>query len=260
MVKYRVETKNGAFLGIIEGKGAFRKFREDFHKYNKYVKDGDMVMVKVKESKKTGYTIYDDYDVTSDENMKEARENLVEDMFRDSGEDGTITVMDNYGEEVKLTREEYGKSLTDEKIYEECRFMNETWFKDAKAELKHVSEGEVLAIADLGGWNGRCPGYRELESLEEVIYSSCDYERLYVDSNGDLRKDESHHDGSNSILYRYWKEGLTEQQKENFLNKICRGKCTQKDITRYTRKAGVGIADVFGWTVRGGENKYRNLA
>ena len=260
MVKYRVETKNGAFLGIIEGKKAFRKFREDFHKYNKYMKDEDMLLVKVKESKKTEYTIYDNCDVMSEENMKEARENLVENMFRDSGEDGTITIMDNYGEEVKLTREEYSKSLTDEKIYGECCFMNETWREDEKAELKHVSEGEVLAIADMGRWNGRYPGYRELKSLEEVIYSSCDCERLYVDSNGDLRKDESHHDGSNSILYRYWKGGLTEQQKENFLNKIYHGECTQKDITRYTRKAGVGIADVFGWTVRGGKNKYRKAA
>lgn len=210
--------------------------------------------------KRTIYTIYHNYDVTSDENMKEARENLVENMFCNSDEDGTVTVKDNYGKEVKLTREEYRKSLADEKIYEECRFMDETWFDVEKAELKRVSEGEVLAIADLGGWNGRCSGYRELESLEEVLYSSCDYERLYVDSNGDLRKDESHHDGDNSILYRYWKEGLTEQQKENFLNKIYRGECTQKDITRYTRKAGVGIADVFGWTVRGGENKYRKMA
>lgn len=210
--------------------------------------------------KRTIYTIYHNYDVTSDENMKEARENLVENMFCNSDEAGTVTVKDNYGKEVKLTREEYRKSLADEKIYEECRFMDETWFDVEKAELKRVSEGEVLAIADLGGWNGRCSGYRELESLEEVLYSSCDYERLYVDSNGDLRKDESHHDGDNSILYRYWKEGLTEQQKENFLNKIYRGECTQKDITRYTRKAGVGIADVFGWTVRGGENKYRKMA
>ena len=210
--------------------------------------------------KRTIYTIYDNYDMASDENMKEARENLVDNMFWDSDEDGTVTVKDNYGKEVKLTREEYSKSLADEKIYEECRFINEIWFEDEKSELKRVSEGEVLAIADLGGWNGRCSGYKELKSLEEVIYSSCDYERLYVDSNGDLRKDESHHDGDNSILYRYWKEGLTEQQKENFLTKIYHGKCTRKDITRYTRKAGVGIADAFGWTVRGGENKYRKMA
>lgn len=205
--------------------------------------------------KRTTYTIFDSYDVTSEENMKEARENLVENMFWDSDENDMVTVIDNYGKEVKLTREEYSKSLTDEKIYDECYFMNETWFDEAKWELKHVSEGEVIAIANLGRWNGRCSGYKELNSLEDVIYSSCDYERLYVDSNGDMRKDESHHDGNNSILYRYWKEGITEQQRENFLNKIYNGEVTSKDITRYTRKAGIGIANAFGWTVRGGENK-----
>lgn len=210
--------------------------------------------------KRTTYIIFNSYDVTSDENMKEARENLVENMFWTSDENDTITVTDNYGKEVKLTREEYSKSLTDEQIYDECYFMNETWFNDEKWELQHVSEGEVIAIANLGRWNGRCSGYKELNSLEDVIYSSCDYERLYVDSNGDLRKDESHHDGNNSILYRYWKEGITEQQKEKFLNKIYNGEVTSKDITRYTRKAGIGIANAFGWTVRGGENKYKNVA
>lgn len=100
--------------------------------------------------KRTTYTIFDSYDVTSDENMKEARENLVENMFWDSDENDMVTVTDNYGKEVKLTREEYSKSLTDEKIYDECYFMNETWFDDEKWELKHVSEGEVIAIANLG--------------------------------------------------------------------------------------------------------------
>lgn len=260
MVKYRVETKKGNFLGIIEGKRAFKKFKEDFHKYNKYVNDEDMVLVKVKESKKTEYTIYDNYDVYSEENMESARENLVENMFWDSDENDSITVTDNYGKEVKLTREEYSNSLTEEQIQEECNFLDSTWFDDEKLELASVSEGNVIAIADLGRWNGRFSGYKELNNLEDIMYSSCDYERIYVDSNGDLRKKESHHDGSNSILYRYWKEGLTEQQRDNFLNKIYRGECTKADITRYTRKAGIGIANAFGWTVRGGENKYKKIA
>ena len=260
MKKYRVETKNGSFLGIIEGKRAFKAWYEDMQKYNSYVKKEDCILVEVKEKHKTEYTIFDSYDTCSDENMKSARENLVENMFMDADEDGTVTVTDNYGKEVKLTREEYADSLSDDEIYNECYFNEETWFSDEQWELKHVSEGEVLAIADLGLWNGRRCGYKELASLEEVMYSSCDYERIYVDSNGDLRKEESHHDGSNSILYRYWKDGLTDEQKENFLDKLYYGKATQKDITRYTRKAGLGIANAYGWTVRGGENKYKKVA
>ena len=142
--------------------------------------------------------------------------------------------------------------MTEEKLYDECYLQNEFWFDDERANLSSVEDsGELIAIADVGTWRGTFSGYKKIESLPDVLYSSCDYERVYVDSNGDLRKEESHHDGSNSILYRYFKDSLTEEQKDNFLDKIYNGECTQKDITRYTRRAGVGIAKMFGWKVRG---------
>lgn len=206
------------------------------------------------------YTVFDSYDTCSEQSMKEARENLVENMFMDADEDGCVTVTDNYGKEVKITREEYSNSLSEDKVYEECYERERLWFSDVMYELKNVAKGEVLAIGHLGTWRGIFTGYKEIKSLEEILYTSCDYERVYVDSNGDIRKDESHHDGSNSILYRYWKDGITDTQRENFLTKLYYGKATRKDITRYTRKAGVGIADSYGWTVRGGENKYRKVA
>ena len=198
------------------------------------------------------YTIFDSYDTYSEENMKSAKENIIENMFFDADEDGTITVTDNYGKEVKVTREEYKKTIKEEDIYRECDFLQSTWFDDELSQLAEVDEGYgLIAIADVGRWNGRFSGYKEIKQLCTVMYSSCDYERVYVDSNGDLRKDESHHDGSNSILYRYWKDGLSEEQKERFMDKIYNGECTQKDITRYTRKAGIGIACCYGWKVRG---------
>lgn len=206
------------------------------------------------------YTIFDSYNTYSDENKKGALENIMENRFQ-AEEDGLMTTTDNFGKEVRITREEYEKTITEEDIMNECNFLESTWFDDELSELSSVDEGYgLIAIADLGRWNGRFSGYKEIKQLCTVMYSSCDYERVYVDSNGDLRKEESHHDGSNSILYRYWKEGLTDEQKENFLNKIYNGECTSKDITRYTRKAGLGIANAMGWTVRGGENKYKKVA
>lgn len=207
------------------------------------------------------YTIFDSYDTISDENMKQAKENLIENMFFDEDENGLIEVTDNYGKNVRISREEYERTITNEKLYDECYSMEEIWFDDERGNLASVDEHcGLIAIAELGRWNGRFSGYKEVEKLRDVLYTECDYERVYVDSNGDLRKSESHHDGSNSILYRYWKEGLTEEQKENFMSKIYNGECTQRDITRYTRKAGLGIANMFGWTVRGGENKYKKVA
>jgi hypothetical protein len=259
MKKYRLEI-NGSFIGVIEGKRAFKKWLEDNGKYNSLWTKEDIKLVEVKESHKTEYTIFSNYDSYSEENRKEALENILENMFQPE-EDGLMTVTDNFGKEVRITREEYEKTITDEDIDNECNFLERTWFEDEQWELKHVDEHcGLIAIADIGRWNGRASGYKEVKSLESILYSECDYERVYVDSNGDLRKEESHHDGSNSILYRYWKEGLTDEQKENFLNKIYNGECTQKDITRYTRKAGLGIANEFGWTVRGGKNKYRKVA
>lgn len=206
------------------------------------------------------YTIFNSYDTYSDENKKGALENIMENRFQ-AEEDGLMTTTDNFGKEVRITREEYEKTITEEDIMNECNFLESTWFDDELSELSSVDEGYgLIAIADLGRWNGRFSGYKEIKQLCTVMYTSCDYERVYVDSNGDLRKEESHHDGSNSILYRYWKEGLTDEQKENFLNKIYNGECTSKDITRYTRKAGLGMANAMGWTVRGGENKYKKVA
>ena len=197
------------------------------------------------------YTIYSSYDMYSEDNMKEARENIIDNMFLDADEDGTIFVTDNYGKDVRVTREEYSKIITEERLYEECKFSNQFWRDDTETELSHCDSGELVAIANLGRWNGRYSGYKIIKSLSDVLHTSCDDEELYIDSNGDLRKIESHHDGNNSILYRYWKEGLSDEQKENFLDKIYNGNCSQKDITRYTRKAGIEIAEAFGWKVRG---------
>ena len=206
------------------------------------------------------YTIFDSYDTYSEENRKGALENIMENRFQ-AGEDGLMTVTDEYGKEVRVTREEFKKTISEEAIDRECDFLQSVWFDDELGNLDSVDEHcGLIAIADVGRWNGRFSGYKEVRNLTDILYSECDYEKVYVDPNGDLRKDESHHDGSNSILYRYWKDGLTTEQKDRFLDKIYNGECTQKDITRYTRKAGIGIANAFGWTVRGGENKYRKVA
>ena len=164
MKKYRVETKNGCFLGVIEGKRTFNKWFEERQKYNTYTKKEDCVLVEVKESHVTTYTVFDSYDTCSEENMKHARENLVENMFWGEDEDGCITVTDNYGKEVKITREEYSNSLSEDKVYEECYELERFWFEDEQSELKRVSEGEVIAIADLGLWSGHCGGYKIIKS------------------------------------------------------------------------------------------------
>jgi hypothetical protein len=185
-----------------------------------------------------GFVIYDNYDIYCDVNMTDAKENLIYRKFEDND---TITVTDNYGIEVELTVEKFEKTLKEEEIYDECDFINQLNFESAITELKfadkQITTG-IIALANLGRWNGRCKGYKEYDNLQDIAYTSCDYERIYVDRYKNLCKKETHHDGNNYIVYRMWKECVTDKQKENFLEKQYNGTLTTKDISRYTKRIG----------------------
>ena len=157
----------------------------------------------------------------------------------------------DYEDEVRQSLIDNGmENPSQEEVWNICYEDSNIWFENEESELKKLSEGSLIAIAEVGRWNGRFSGYKDISSLVDTLYTNCDYEELFVDSYGNLRKRESHHDGTNSILYRYWKEGITETQKDNFRQKIYEGNCTNTDIYKYTRKAGKAIAELYGWKVR----------
>lgn len=165
-------------------------------------------------------------------------------------------VFENYNvldfeDEVRQTLIKGGvENPSQEMVYNICYEYSNEWLRNEEHELKKLSEGSLIAFAKIGRWHGNVPGYEDISSLEKTLSTVCDYEELFVDSYGNLRKRESHHDGTNNILYRYWKEGITETQKDNFRQKIYEGKCTNTDIYKYTRKAGKAIAEYYGWKVR----------
>lgn len=191
------------------------------------------------------FVIYDNYNLGSKKNYQEALENILDNVF--NGKD-SVTLIDDYGIEVEVTREQYGKTIKEETIWNEINMMNSLWLDDVIYTLAHCDNGNgIIAIADIGTWNGRIQEYKLYDNLKYIIYSNDDYTKLYLNSNYDLIKETSHHDGSNKILYRYWKENLTDTQRKNFLDKLYRGKVTKKDISRYTSKAGLEIASYFGY-------------
>lgn len=100
----------------------------------------------------------------------------------------------------------------------------------------------ILAIADLGRWNGRFQGYRVIHSSNILAClsdaGSYDYVTFYTDKAGDFRMDGVHHDGKDYITYREVKETTTEGQLDRLVQKIYDGEATRADITRYTRGIG----------------------
>lgn len=131
--------------------------------------------------------------------------------------------------------------------------INGTYFQDEKTNLDIQLSRPILVIGDLGLWNGRRMGYKEIESgnISDCLCTEQDIENAtwFVDRNGDFRCDAIHHDGTNHYLYRVFKEGVSKTQMENLRDKIYHGKATRADITRLTRRLGDEIADVYGFDI-----------
>ena len=107
--------------------------------------------------------------------------------------------------------------------------------------------------ADLGLWDGRRTACREIRSgrLSDCFEAGRDTLRIrwYVDGAGDLRADDTHHDGVNHYLYRAWKEGTGEEEKKRLKARINGGSASKEEIGRATTRLGDDIGKIQGWTV-----------
>lgn len=112
---------------------------------------------------------------------------------------------------------------TDDEIYDEISECNAIALKDERFEFacrsKNV-EGEIIAIADAGRWNGRKTGIRLLDSLEDILDFMIRYDsfELYIDRY-DLKGIGHHHDGTDYLTFREIKPKFDyEYVEEMFFN------------------------------------------
>ncbi len=127
--------------------------------------------------------------------------------------------------------------------------LNSDYLDDERRNLNIQLSCPIIVIADLGLWDGRKSGYKEIQSgnIKDCLYSDCDYNTWYVDKNGDFRCEAIHHDGTNYYLYRTYKDNVSDAQIESFKWKIYNGTVTRADINRVTRCLGDEIGKVYGW-------------
>ena len=125
--------------------------------------------------------------------------------------------------------------------------LNDMYIDDERVNLDIDLPEDIVVIADLGTWRGRFDGYKIIDgNISDCLYDECDYVEWYCDRYN-FRCNASHHDGNNHYLYRMWRNGITETQKQNFLNAILNKTLTSKMITRYTKSLRPYIAKVYGW-------------
>ena len=145
-------------------------------------------------------------------------------------------------------REEY-PDYTEEQLTNEMIETNNSYLDDERANLNIHCGDDILAIGDIGRWNGRRMGYKTIESgkISDCLSSECDYAEWYVDREGEFRGKEIHHDGTNYIYYRKFKESADYDDRAELMDQIYRGVAKQEDIDRLTEKLGEQIGAVYGW-------------
>lgn len=144
--------------------------------------------------------------------------------------------------------------------YTYCAELNGEYLNDERWNLDIQLPYPILMVANLGLWNGRRWTYHVFESgkISDCLYSllTCDSMcHWYLDDNGDLCCDEAHHDGTNHYIYRMIKptaSGNLEDRIELIAEKILSKDFEIKSIKRYTNRLGDKIADVYGWSIKGG--------
>lgn len=166
--------------------------------------------------------------------------------------DGAHVIWSNYYldyEDWRADLEEEYPELSEDERYYKMLDINADHLDDERMNLNIQLSEPILIIADLGLWNGRFSGYREIESgnIRDCLFPQHDYTTFYVDKDGDLRCDDVHHDGTNHYLYRAFKESATDEQRDELKNKIYFGIETPSDIERVTKRLGDEIGKVYGW-------------
>ena len=141
--------------------------------------------------------------------------------------------------------------LSDSELYNRMIEDIDEQLVDERINLKNGNY-DILAIGDIGRWNGRVTGYKEYlnSPISAILSSDCDYCEWFVDECGELRSTQHHHDGTNYILYRKYKENMTEEQRQRLKDLIYEGKPFDGALKRYTESLGIDVAKVYGWELK----------
>lgn len=112
-----------------------------------------------------------------------------------------------YDEAKKYLIEDQGiENPTDDEIYDEINECNAIAFKDDRFEFatrdKNI-EGTVIAVANVGRWNGRKDGIKVLQGFEDVMDFMARYDnfKIYIDRYN-IKGIGHHHDGTDYLTFR----------------------------------------------------------
>lgn len=139
------------------------------------------------------------------------------------------------------------ENISDEDVWEHIYNDIDWSYDDEFYNLDVKTEGDTIAIASMGLWNGRRTGYKLLNrrNLNEIM--SCgnkDYNHLYYDGFN-VYKEAIHHDGTNYIMFR---EVRPDVNIEVLCDKVYNNEIISKaTLNRYTRSLRKYVKKIYGW-------------
>ena len=139
------------------------------------------------------------------------------------------------------------EDITEDMVQQEVYDNIDMFFEDELLNLSKKLDGRIIAIADIGRWNGRVQGYKVLgNNLNEVVSSTigCDEKEVYCDA-WNVRATGYHHDGSNSVLFRELRE---DRDVDKFLDKIYMGEeISTGTLNYYTKSLRPYVQKIYGF-------------
>ena len=172
------------------------------------------------------HTIFKSYLFWTLDEEKEQKECIKEMMIEDA---------EDWGTEVDLSDD-----AINERFWEDINMF----YDDERLNLNKKLPNNIIAIVDVGRWDGRYKGCKIMgNNLNEVLYfGDCDDLYVYCDRY-DVCSVMAHHDGRHYVTYRMIKEGVDE---DKLLEKQVYGDgLTSNDITRYTTSLRPYVKEIY---------------
>ena len=119
--------------------------------------------------------------------------------------------------------------LSEEEYFAMMMERNNEYLSDEREMLSVSVEEDILVVGDIGRWDGRRMGYKTIETgkLSDCLSSECDYVEWYVDRDGEFRGREIHHDGTNYMYYRKFKESADYDDRAELMDQIYAKYCPE---------------------------------
>ena len=139
-----------------------------------------------------------------------------------------------------------GEKLDEYEKMQKINNLLDEYFQDEVVNLNIKTDNKIIAIANLGLWNGRKKGYKILSNNVNSILEGfgCDYIEIYADRYN-IKFKGYHHDGQNYIEFREIKDNVNI---DNLFNDIYEGKpISRQKLNYYTKSIRHYVADVYGW-------------